>query len=149
MNALSLRSLALLSALCAWAQAKTIHVASNGVEGAAGTEDKPLALASALGSAAAGDTILMKGGIYAFAAQVTVDRARSGSAGKRICLFARTGEKPVLDFSSQPYAKEGNPRGLQIDGSYWHVRGLEVRGSADNGIYVSGSHNIVESCVTY
>lgn len=149
MHVLSLRSLALLSALSALAQAKTIHVAPNGVEGASGTLDKPLALSAALGSAAAGDTILMKGGVYAFASQVTIDRARSGSAGKPICLFAQTGERPVLDFSSQPYAKEGNPRGLQIDGSYWHVRGLEAKGSADNGIYVSGSHNIVESCVTH
>jgi pectate lyase-like protein len=145
----TLRILGLLLAMGGWAQAKTVHVAPNGADGAAGTADKPLPLAAALGSAAAGDTILMKGGVYAFAAQLTIDRARSGAAGKRICLFAQAGEKPVLDFSSQPYAKEGNPRGLQIDGSYWHVRGLEVKGSADNGIYVSGSHNVVESCVTH
>lgn len=145
----ALRILSLLLTLGACGQAKTIYVAPNGADGAAGTADQPAALTAALGSAAAGDTILMKGGAYVSAAQLTIDRARSGTAGKRICLFAQAGEKPVLDFSTQPYAKEGNPRGLQIDGSYWHVRGLEVKGSGDNGIYVSGSHNVVESCVTH
>jgi hypothetical protein len=33
-----------------------------------------------------------------------------------------------------------------LGGDWWHVRGLEVKGAADNGIYVGGNHNIVELC---
>jgi hypothetical protein len=42
-----------------------------------------------------------------------------------------------------------NPRGIQLNGNWWHLRGLEVKGSADNGIYVAGNSNIVERCVTH
>jgi hypothetical protein len=38
---------------------------------------------------------------------------------------------------------------LQINGNYWRVVGLEVKGSADNGIYVAGNNNVIEGCVTH
>ncbi|MEN9352717.1 MAG: hypothetical protein RL318_42 [Fibrobacterota bacterium] len=131
------------------AQAATMIVAANGSDAAAGTVAAPLSLGAALKKVAAGDTILMRGGVYAFSAQITIDSLNAGAPGKRKCLFAYAGERPVLDFSSQPYGKTSdvsNPRGLQVDGNYWHIKGLEVMGSADNGIYVSGNDNIVESC---
>ena len=58
----------------------------------------------------------------------------------------------MLDFSSEPYGKTSqvsNPRGLQINADYWYLRGLEVMGSADNGIFVAGNSNVVEQCVTH
>jgi pectate disaccharide-lyase len=131
------------------AHARIITAAPNGLDVAAGTPGQPTTLTAALAAVGVGDTIQLRGGTYAFAIPITIARANGGVAGRLKALFAHPGEKPVLDFSSQPYAASGNPRGLQIDGSYWHVRGLEVKGSADNGIYVAGSHNIVESCVTH
>lgn len=130
-------------------EARIITAAPGGQAGAAGTIGQPTTLAAALSSAAAGDTILLRAGIYASKEQITIARDNAGAAGKPKSLFAYPGEKPVLDFSSQPYGASGNPRGLQIDGSYWHIRGLEVVGSADNGIYVAGSHNIVEACILH
>jgi hypothetical protein len=123
--------------------------APNGVDGASGTLAEPTTLTSAVTRIAAGCTIRLRGGTYAYAVQVTIERANSGAAGKLKEIAPYAGEKPVLDFSSQPYGTGSNPRGLQLDGSFWRVLGLEVKGSADNGIYVAGNSNVVERCVVH
>lgn len=130
-------------------EARLVVVSPQGLADGQGTSGSPASLETALSAAKPGDTVQLRGGTYAFARQVTVERNHNGEASRRICLFAAPGEKPMLDFSSQPYAKEANPRGLQINGNFWHVRGLEVKGSADNGIYVAGNDNIVEACVLH
>ena len=124
-------------------------VAPAGVAAAPGTLSAPTTLAVALTRVTPGHRIWLRGGVYRSSVQITIARDNSGRAGARKQLLAYANEQPVLDFSSQPYGRDGNPRGLQIDGSYWHVKGLVVRGSADNGIYVAGNENIVESCVTH
>lgn len=94
----------------------------------------------------------MRGGTYSFNAQITIDISNSGTASQNKNLFAFSGEKPVIDFSSEPYGNASsvtNPRGIQINGNFWHFKGLEVKGSADNGIYVAGSNNMIELCVTH
>lgn len=129
--------------------AEDLIVAPDGVASAEGTVDAPTTLLAALTRVAPGRAIYLRAGTYTSAAQITIARDNSGQADQRKQLRAYMDERPVLDFSSQPYGSASNPRGLQIDGSYWHVLGLTVRGSADNGIYVAGSHNIVENCVTH
>jgi hypothetical protein len=104
---------------------------------------------TAIGKVAAGGTIAVKGGTYRFATQVTIAKAVSGQDGAMKHLVAVPGERPILDFSSQPYgdtSKVSNPRGIALQASFWHVKGLEVTGAADNGMYVSGSHDVVEAC---
>jgi hypothetical protein len=54
----------------------------------------------------------------------------------------------VLDFSAQPRG-DSAARGIQISGSYWHLRGLDVINAGDNCIHVSGSHNTLERVSTY
>jgi len=137
------------SADCASPGALDLVVAANGADNAPGTAAEPTTLGSALGRITAGHTILLRSGTYAFAAQVTIARDNSGASGSPKQLFACPSEHPILDFSSQPYGTGSNPRGLQLEGSFWHVRGLEVQGSADNGIYVAGKSNVVESCVVH
>jgi len=124
-------------------------VAPDGVDDAPGTLDAPTTLASALTRITAGHIIFARDGRYEFAQQLTIARGNSGSAGNPKQLAPYASEHPVLDFSSEPYGTGSNPRGLQIDGSYWRVRGLEVLGAADNGIYVSGNGNVIEACVTH
>jgi len=124
-------------------------VAPAGTEGAPGTLDQPTTLGSALTRIGAGHTIFMRGGKYSFAAQVTVAGDNSGTSGnpKRIQPYAD--EHPTLDFSSEPYGADSNPRGLQVNGSHWYVRGLEIVGAADNGLYLSGNDNTIEACVLH
>lgn len=123
--------------------------APDGQDGAPGTLAAPTTLSAALKRIGAGHTIYLRGGSYKSATQITIARDNSGSSTQMKGLSAYNGEVPVLDFSSQPYAASGNPRGLQIDGSYWHVTGLTVTGSADNGIYVAGNNNVIERCITH
>jgi hypothetical protein len=129
-----------------------LYVSPTGSASAPGTATAPTTLAAALTKVAPGGTILMLGGTYAFSTQVTIEAANSGTSGSPKKLFAAPDARPVLDFSSQPYGSTSsvsNPRGLQLNGSWWHVRGLEVKGAADNGLYIAGSHNIVEGCTLH
>jgi hypothetical protein len=56
--------------------------------------------------------------------------------------FAYPGELPVIDDSAQAFGA----RGIEVSGSYWHIRGLEIRRAGDNGMHVRGSNNIIERC---
>jgi hypothetical protein len=126
-----------------------IYVAPNGSASNPGTIDSPTTLTAAITKIAAGGTIYMRAGTYSFSSQITIARGNNGSSGALKKIFAYNSEKPVLDFSSQSYGDPSsvtNPRGLQIDGNYWHVKGLEVKGSADNGIYIGGNGNTIEMC---
>ncbi|HEV8549385.1 MAG TPA: right-handed parallel beta-helix repeat-containing protein [Polyangiaceae bacterium] len=123
--------------------------APDGTADAPGTLEKPTTLGAALTRITAGHTIFARGGSYASAAQLTIAADNGGDAEHPKWLVAYGDEKPVLDFSSEPYGDGSNPRGLQINGDFWHLRGLEVLGAADNGIYVAGNHNVVERCVVH
>ncbi len=129
--------------------ADDLVAAPDGADAAAGTLAEPTTLTAAMTRIGAGHSIFLRGGTYAYSEQITIERDNSGADGARKTIRAYEGEAVVLDFSSQPYAASGNARGLQIDGSYWHLLGLTVRGSADNGIYVAGNYNIIEGCVTH
>ena len=130
-------------------QPTDLIAAPDGTDSAPGTLSQPTTLTAALTRVAAGQTISLRGGVYAYSVQLTIDRTNSGTAAQPKTLAPYLDEKPVLDFSSQPYGTGSNPRGLQINGSYWHVKGLEAKGSADNGIYVAGNNNVIERCVTH
>lgn len=131
----------------------SIYVAPDGLVANPGTLAQPTTLPKAITLVQPGGTIYLRGGTYTHNSQITIERTNKGFGAalpKRI--FAFPAEHPVLDFSSQPYGDTSdvsNPRGLQINGHWWHLRGLEVKGSADNGIYVAGNSNIVEQCLTH
>ncbi|HKX31129.1 MAG TPA: right-handed parallel beta-helix repeat-containing protein, partial [Blastocatellia bacterium] len=56
-------------------------------------------------------------------------------------------ETPVLNFAGQTFASTN--RGLTLNGNFWYVKGLEVMNAGDNGIFIGGSNNIIELCVTH
>ncbi|MGW7165628.1 carbohydrate-binding protein [Streptomyces sp. NPDC054884] len=123
-----------------------LYVAPGGTDGAAGTQSAPTTLTSAISRVAAGGTIYLRGGTYAYGSTVTVPATSNGTAAARTTLAAYPGETPVLNFSAQ--SESSSNRGLQLFGSYWHVKGLVVERAGDNGIYVGGSDNIIERTVT-
>jgi hypothetical protein len=129
---------------------KVIYVAPNAINTGAGSIESPMAFTEAITKVAPGGTIYMRGGKYEYNTQKTIEYGNNGTAEAMKSIIAYDNEKPVLDFSSQPYNSKDpsqNARGLQIDGDYWHVKGLEFYGSADNGLYIGGSHNKIELCV--
>ncbi|KRD19025.1 MULTISPECIES: carbohydrate-binding protein [unclassified Streptomyces] len=123
-----------------------LYVAPGGTDGAAGTQSAPTTLTSAISRVAAGGTIYLRGGTYAYGSTVTVPATSNGTASARTTLAAYPGETPVLNFSAQ--SESSANRGLQLFGSYWHVKGLVVEHAGDNGIYVGGSDNVIERTVT-
>ncbi|MFF3849773.1 carbohydrate-binding protein [Streptomyces sp. NPDC002328] len=123
-----------------------LYVAPGGTDGAAGTESAPTTLTSAISRITPGGTIYLRGGVYRHAQTVTVPAGNNGTAGDRTELFAYPGETPVLNFSAQSEAASN--RGLAVNGSYWHVKGIVVERAGDNGIFVGGSNNVFERTVT-
>ncbi|QYX78668.1 carbohydrate-binding protein [Streptomyces akebiae] len=123
-----------------------LYVSPTGTDSAAGTVSAPTTLTSAISRITAGGTIYLRGGTYAQASTVTIPVGSSGTSAARTTLTAYPGETPVLNFSAQ--SESSSNRGLQLNASYWHVKGLVVERAGDNGIYVGGSNNVVERTVT-
>ena len=124
----------------------SLYVAPNGTDSAAGTQAAPTTLTSAISRITPGGTIYMRGGTYRYAQTVTIPAGNNGTAGDRTELAAYPGETPVLNFSAQ--TEDPANRGLAVNGSYWHVKGLAVERAGDNGIFVGGSNNVFERTVT-
>ncbi|UED87844.1 right-handed parallel beta-helix repeat-containing protein [Streptomyces profundus] len=124
----------------------TLHVAPDGTDDATGTESDPTTLTSAIDRVSAGGTIYLHGGTYEFAETVTLEAGNDGTASARTTLTAYEGQTPVLDFSAQE--EDSANRGLAVNASYWHIYGIVVEHAGDNGIFVSGSDNIIERTVT-
>jgi pectate disaccharide-lyase len=109
-----------------------------------GSMAKPYySLSKAVNAAPAGTVIYMRGGTFNYSA--TIALATSGSEAAPIQILAYGEEKPVLDFSTQPYGADN--RGLLLTGDYWRITGLEISHAGDNGLKVEGSHNRIERCV--
>lgn len=126
--------------------AKTYYVSSGGSDGAVGTIGQPfLTIAKAYSVAAAGDTVFVRGGNYVLT--TTINLSKSGTAANGFFLMAYPGERPLLDFSSM--AVSSSNRGIQLSGSYWYIRGFDVKGAGDNGMFISGSFNTVEFCALF
>ena len=123
---------------------KTLYVSTTGLDTNPGTIDSSFkTITKALSaSIVAGDTIYVRGGVYILTATITINNSISGKQDTLGHLFAYPGERPLLDFTTQAYGSKG----LQIKAKYWHVRGFDIKGAGDNGIYISGSFNIVEFC---
>ncbi|MFD3660034.1 carbohydrate-binding protein [Streptomyces sp. NPDC058659] len=123
-----------------------LYVAPNGTDGAAGTASAPTTLGSAIARVTAGGTIYLRGGTYNHSQTVTIPAGNNGTAAARTKLSAYPGERPVLNFSAM--TEDPANRGLAVNGSYWHVSGIVVERAGDNGIFVGGSHNVIERTVT-
>src|SRR4051794_3540372 len=126
-----------------------VQAASTYYIGGAGASDSNTGLSTgaafatfskAIGAAQAGDTILVRGGTYNLASTVSISSSKSGTAAAPYNLLNYPGEQPVLDFTAQA----AGARGVQLDGSYWHIAGLTVQNARDNGINVTGSNNTLE-----
>ncbi|MGA3287312.1 MAG: right-handed parallel beta-helix repeat-containing protein [Bacteroidota bacterium] len=102
---------------------------------------------NAISVAVAGDTIYVRGGTYTSSAKISIG-TKSGASSSNMCnLWAYPGESPILDFSSM--AVNSSNRGVSISGSYWYVKGFDIYKAGDNGMYISGSNNIIELCRFY
>lgn len=148
----SLMGLCLLASM--EASAKDYYLAPGGT-GNGMTIDKPFGdPIKAFAALKAGDVLYVRGGTYHLSQTIKVNQ--TGTAGKRICVFAYPGdtERPVFDFSGQPRStstEAASYRGVMhnIGANYWHYRGLDFCHAADNGMKLEGSYCVVELCRFY
>ena len=128
----------------------TIYVAPNASDSGAGTASAPMSITKAIETVEAGGVIYLQGGTYSFDEQLTISHTNNGEAGKVKTMVAVDGAEVIFDFSAQSYNMSDtsvNERGLQLDGSYWHIKDITVQGAADNGFFISGKNNTIEHCV--
>lgn len=136
------------------ASAKDYYLAPGGT-GNGMTIDKPFGdPIKAFAVLKAGDVLYVRGGTYHLSQTIKVNQ--TGTADKRICVFAYPGdsERPVFDFSGQPRStstEAASYRGVMhnIGANYWHYRGLDFCNAADNGMKLEGSYCVVELCRFY
>jgi hypothetical protein len=129
-----------------------IYVSPSGSSSAAGTKSSPLDLASAIEKAATKDNcvILLMDGTYSFSSVLTIGVDNDGTSNAYKVLKACKGANVTLDFSSESYNTSNtsvNQRGIQLNGDYWYIEGITIKDAADNGMMVSGSHNVIERCI--
>ena len=148
----SLMGLCLLASM--EASAKDYYLAPGGT-GNGMTIDKPFGdPIKAFAALKAGDVLYVRGGTYHLSQTIKVNQ--TGTADKRICVFAYPGdtERPVFDFSGQPRStstEAASYRGVMhnIGANYWHYRGLDFCHAADNGMKLEGSYCVLELCRFY
>lgn len=106
----------------------TLYVAPDGKADREGTQASPLDLASAVSLVPPGGKIILASGDYV---QAAIPITASGLKGKMKTLEAEG--KAVI-------------HGLLLDGSYWHLKGIDV---TDKSLRVQGSHNLIENVTAY
>ena len=116
----------LLGMLCVVMSAmarQTLYVSPSGSASNSGTSiSAPTTLQNAIATVGAGGTIYLRGGTYNLTATVVIAEANSGSSGATKKIFAYNSEVPVLSFAGMAISTSN--RGIVLDGSYWHLKGL-------------------------
>jgi pectate disaccharide-lyase len=136
----------LLLAFLSSAVAADYYVAPSGSDANPGTQAAPFAtIPKAISVVSAGDNIYLRGGTHAYSSTITI--AKAGTSSAPIKLRAFPGEKPVLNFSTQPYGAANRGILFSTTASWWHFLDLEIAYAGDNGVKVEGSHARFERCV--
>jgi parallel beta-helix repeat protein len=125
-----------VSLLSASAQAATYYVATNGNDGASGSQAAPFrTLTKAAGIVRAGDVVNVRGGVYKESVQITA----KGTAASRILFQSNPGETAIFDGT-------GTSRSTNVitlyKSSYVDLSGFEVRNAGQIGICSWGSNNV-------
>jgi hypothetical protein len=128
------------------------YLAPTGLDSNPGTISSPFfTLNKAWTKVAAGDTVYLRGGIYAFDSQQYLC-GKNGTAGNLIKVWAFPGETPVLSKSTNYAANTG----IDGSGNFIYFKELEITGFAQKSVangggnvsfgmrWVGSSHNIFE-----
>jgi MYXO-CTERM domain-containing protein len=121
------------------ALAAEYYVSPTGSDSAAGSLAAPFAtLSKANSTAAAGDTIWVRGGTYTITSQLVLSKSGT-SDSNRTKIWAYQGETPVLDASK--YVTSNTAADVPVvlvTGNWMHLRGLEI---ANAKVGASGDHS--------
>jgi hypothetical protein len=115
----------------------------NGNDGNTGTQAAPWkTLAKASATVAAGDVVLIRGGVYsenngAYGMKLTV----SGTASQPILFRGFPGETARITVGGSSRSDT-----VRISGSFNVLSGVQVSDSGAQGVAISGSHNVIFDC---
>jgi hypothetical protein len=122
---------------------KAITISSFDTEGGNVIVGNVTELLQALANVAPGSVIVVSEGEYILNNKITINI--SGTSEENITLKANESQgRPKFDFSSM--AENSSNRGISLSGSYWHIKGIDVFGAGDNGMFISGNENLIEFC---
>ena len=128
-----------------------LYVSPSGKSTAAGTQNAPMDLLTAINSISAGYTLWMEEGTYKayelYGAPIVIAESNSGAEGAYKTISSINGGTVTIDFSGM--AELGSNRGIVLDGSYWHFYDIDICNAGDNGMLLSGDNNIIELCQFY
>jgi hypothetical protein len=104
----------------------------------------PQELTNALSAVTAGGNILIREGNYVFTNRINI--SKSGTSSNFISILPHPDNigRAKLDFSAM--AENSSNRAITLSGSYWHIKGVDVFGAGDNGMFIGGSNNTIEFC---
>lgn len=128
--------------------ATTYYVSTTGSDANLGTSTSTpfLTIAKAITKVVAGDIIYVRGGTYSITTKINI--TKSGTATNRITLMGYPGDsRPIIDGSAM--ATSTTNRGIDLSGSYWTIKGIDVFKAGDNGMHISGNFNIIDQCNFY
>ena len=136
-------------------------ISPTGTDNAAGTQADPLftlcndtlktgacyKLCPTGGTCTSG-TIWVMDGTYKYGTVTQkIGSTKLGTAGAPFNVFAVAGAKPVFDFTGMVISSTN--RGVQLQGDYWHFRGITVTKAGDTGFFIMGNNNTIEQCTSH
>ncbi len=89
--------------------------------------------------------IIVRGGIHYITGDSTVSINKIGAGPGAYTIRNYPGERPLFDCSGLNAAKKG----FSVTGQYWHIIGIDIMRAQDNGMYITGSNNIIEFCTFF
>lgn len=122
---------------------KTIYISPTGQSSNDGSQEHPYDIQTGVYALAKGDTLKVLPGRYMVPQRLHI--STSGDAYNYITIENDSTESAIFDFSAQEFNSLN--RGIELDGNYWHFKNIEIVNAGDNGLYIGGSHNIIEDCL--
>ncbi len=107
----------------------------------------PQELVTALSGVTAGGIIYISdinSSTYTFNAKISI--SKNGAAGNIISLLPNPANTTRIKFDFSSMAENSSNRAISLSGSYWHIKGIDVFGAGDNGLFISGNNNLIEFC---
>lgn len=128
-----------------------IYVSAKGSSEGDGSYEKPMDFVTALNTVKPGNTIWMFSATYyvydMYKASIIISEDNSGTADAYKTVSSINGKPVTINFDGM--AEEGSNRGITLDGSYWHFYDIDICNAGDNGMLLSGDHNVIELCRFY
>lgn len=89
--------------------------------------------------------IIVRGGTHYITGDSTVSINKIGAGPGAYTIRNYPGERPLFDCSGLNATKKG----FSVTGQYWHIIGIDIMKARDNGMYITGSNNIIEFCTFF